>query len=84
MRFTSMTHPGGQKLNKDCFDKVCRNGVYCFVMSDGEGVGGEEASEIVVKAVIKAFEKMNTLKNNDYFKTWIIRILINECNVILR
>ena len=57
MRFTSMTHPGGQKLNKDCFDKVCRNGVYCFVMSDGEGVGGEEASEIVVKAVIKAFEK---------------------------
>ena len=57
MRYTSMTHPGGQKLNKDCFDKVCRNGVYCFVMSDGDGVGGEEASEIVVKAVIKAFGK---------------------------
>ena len=30
------------------------------------------------------FEKMHTLKNAEFFKTWLIRILINECNKIHR
>ncbi|MBC5624615.1 sigma-70 family RNA polymerase sigma factor [Clostridium sp. NSJ-49] len=44
----------------------------------------KDIEDAIQNTVIKAFEKMNTLKNNDYFKTWIIRILINECNDILR
>ena len=38
----------------------------------------------IQNTVIKAFEKISTLKNDDFFRTWIIRILINECNDILR
>ncbi len=44
----------------------------------------KDIEDAIQNTVIKAFEKINTLKNNDYFKTWIIRILINECNNILR
>lgn len=34
--------------------------------------------------LVKAYEKIPYLKNHEYFKTWITRILINECNNIIR
>ncbi|VYU50080.1 sigma-70 family RNA polymerase sigma factor [Clostridium tertium] len=34
--------------------------------------------------IVKAYEKIPYLKNQEYFKTWITRILINECNNIIR
>lgn len=39
----------------------------------------QDCSDAVQEAVLKAYAKRNTLKNPSYFKTWIIRILINEC-----
>lgn len=33
---------------------------------------------------LDAFEKIHTLKNAEYFKTWLIRILINNCISIQR
>lgn len=56
MRFTSMTDKGGKEINQDSFASMCRNGIYCFVMADGEGFDGEHASNIVTEAVIDAFE----------------------------
>jgi RNA polymerase sigma-70 factor (ECF subfamily) len=35
-------------------------------------------------AVMIAFCKLHTLKNDQYAKTWLVRILINECCKILR
>lgn len=35
-------------------------------------------------SIIKAYEGILYLKKNEYFKTWLIKILINECNAILR
>lgn len=43
-----------------------------------------DIEDAIQNTVIKAFEKISTLKNDDFFRTWIIRILINECNDILR
>lgn len=31
------------------------------------------------ESIAIAFSKINTLKNDDYAKTWLVRILINEC-----
>jgi RNA polymerase sigma factor (sigma-70 family) len=36
------------------------------------------------EAVIKAWLRMNDLKEDRFFKTWLIRILINECRRILK
>lgn len=43
-----------------------------------------DIEDAIQNTIIKSFEKISTLKNDDFFRTWIIRILINECNDILR
>ena len=44
----------------------------------------EDIEDALQNTVIHSFEKISSLKNDEYFRTWIIRILINECNEILR
>ena len=44
----------------------------------------EDAADAIQDTILICFEKIHTLKNPEYFKTWLIRILINECNQILR
>lgn len=41
-----------------------------------------DCQDAVQTAILKAYEKLDTLKNESYFKTWLIRILINECYAI--
>ena len=40
----------------------------------------KDCEDAVQTAILNAYEKLNTLKNEEYFKTWIVRILINACN----
>ena len=40
----------------------------------------KDCEDAVQTAILTAYEKLNTLKNEEYFKTWIVRILINACN----
>ena len=44
----------------------------------------EDCADAMQNAVLHAYEKLHTLRNEKYFKTWLTRILINECNRILR
>lgn len=44
----------------------------------------EDASDAIQDTILICYEKIHTLKNPKYFKTWMIRILINECNKIHR
>ena len=43
-----------------------------------------DIEDAIQNTITKAYEKINTLKNDNLFRTWIIRILINECNEIIR
>ncbi|WP_299092332.1 sigma-70 family RNA polymerase sigma factor [uncultured Metabacillus sp.] len=43
-----------------------------------------ECEDSIQETILKAFDSIKTLREPDYFKTWIIRILINECYAILR
>ena len=40
-----------------------------------------DCEDAVQVTIITAFEKLNTLKHDEYFRTWLIRILINTCKV---
>lgn len=42
-----------------------------------------DCQDAVQDTILTAYSKINTLKNENFFKTWIIRILINKCNKIL-
>lgn len=44
----------------------------------------EDARDALQEAALAAFRAMDTLKNKDYFKTWLTRILINRCKNILK
>ena len=44
----------------------------------------EDIADAIQNTVLICFEKLTTLRQPAYFKTWMIRILINECNQIIR
>ena len=44
----------------------------------------EDAADAIQETILKCYEKLSTLKKDSYFKTWMIRILINNCNEMLR
>lgn len=39
----------------------------------------DHISDAVSNTIVIVFEKISSLKNAEFFKTWLIRILINEC-----
>ncbi|MDI9520511.1 MAG: RNA polymerase sigma factor [Bacillota bacterium] len=43
-----------------------------------------EAADAVQDALLTAWEKRNTLRQTEYFGTWLTRILINRCKQQLR
>jgi RNA polymerase sigma-70 factor (ECF subfamily) len=43
-----------------------------------------QCADAIQEAILKAFKYIHSLKDTAYFKTWLIRILINECRSILK
>lgn len=43
-----------------------------------------DCADAAQNAILRAWEKLGTLKRPEYFKTWLVRILINECRALLR
>ncbi len=62
------------ELHMQCMYKIAWN----YLQND------EEAADAVQETILSCYEKIGTLKNDSYFKTWMIRILINKCNDVLR
>ncbi len=47
-------------------------------------INDADCEDAVQEAVLKAYLKRNSLREEKYFKTWLTRILINECYQLLR
>lgn len=43
-----------------------------------------DVADAMQDTILRSFEKIHTLQKPEFFKTWLIRILINECNQIVR
>ena len=43
-----------------------------------------DCADAIQNAVLKAFDKIGTLKQESFFRTWLTRILIYECYQIMR
>lgn len=43
-----------------------------------------DVADAIQDTILACYEKLDTLRNCKYFKTWMTRILINKCNDILR
>lgn len=44
----------------------------------------DDVADAIQDTILSCFEKLHTLERAEYFKTWLIRILINECGQVLR
>lgn len=44
----------------------------------------QDCADAIQESIVKAFSKIQTLKKKQHAKTWLIRILINECYNIAR
>ncbi|MCM1156614.1 MAG: sigma-70 family RNA polymerase sigma factor [Roseburia sp.] len=44
----------------------------------------EDAADAISETILICWEKMEQLKKAEFFKTWMTRILINECHDILK
>lgn len=42
----------------------------------------EDVNDAIGETILKSYKHLHKLKHKKYFKTWIIKILINECNNI--
>lgn len=74
-----------RKKNKEAFVELmenCQQQLYkiALVMLGNES----DASDAMQDTILSCWEKMDTLRQNRYFQTWLTRILINHCNSILR
>ena len=74
-----------KKGNKLAFEEIIMENIdYLYRVAYGMLQNENDISDAVSATVLKAFEKIKSLKKEEYFRTWITRILINECNNLLR
>lgn len=43
-----------------------------------------DCADAISEAIVKAFSGLSSLREDRYAKTWLIRILINECYAVMR
>lgn len=43
-----------------------------------------DCGDAIQEAIVKAFSGLHTLRKDSYGKTWLVRIVINECYAIMR
>lgn len=78
------TKKGGKRLNKMFEQKYKEYEKALFLIAIGYLHNTEDARDCVQDAVFSAFRSYDKLKNKEYFKTWITRIVINKCRDHLR
>lgn len=66
-----------EKLMDIYFDRLCKE---AYIRCKYE----EDVKEIVQETIYKAYRNIRSLKEPQYFKTWLSRILINVANDYLR
>lgn len=44
----------------------------------------EDVADAIQETLISAYKNIHKLKNEHFFKTWLVRIMINECKRVLR
>ena len=76
-RATKWDRQAFEKLMDIYFDRLCRE---AYIRCKYE----EDVKEIVQETIYKAYRNIRSLKEPQYFKTWLSRILINVANDYLR
>lgn len=67
-------------MEKEAFGNlILENEVQLYRIAKSILKRDEDCADAAQEAIARAFEKLHTLKRDEYAKTWLIRILIHEC-----
>lgn len=76
---------GGDNLTKEQLGEVILSSEQqLYATAKSILVNDYDCADAIQETIVKAFEKIHTLKKDKYAKTWLIRILINECYNLTR
>jgi len=58
---------------------IRRYNPYIYKVGRSYGYCHQDVEDLMQETFIHAYENLNKLNNKQYFKTWLIRIMLNEC-----
>lgn len=71
--------------NKEAFEEILMENIdYFYKIAYIILKNEEDASDAISNTVLKAYTKIKQLQKDEFFKTWITKILKNECYNIIR
>ena len=74
-----------QKRDADAFTKLMQSHMQAMYKTARAMLkNDEDAADAISDTILACWEKMEQLKKPEFFKTWMTRILINQCHDILR
>ena len=74
-----------KKDDKDAFCRLMDEHLQCmYKMASAYLKNDEDVADAIQDTILSCYENLRSLKQNRYFKTWMLRILINKCKDILR
>ena len=74
-----------KKGNKEAFiNLIEENLISMYRVAKGILLSQADIDDAIQNTILLSYKNINTLKKDEFFKTWLIRILINECNEIIR
>lgn len=74
-----------KEKNPDAFDQLMRSQLQRMYRIAISMLNNEEdAADAIQETVLKCWQKLGQLKKEEYFQTWLTRILINQCKDILK
>lgn len=72
-----------KKGNKEAFiNLIEENLISMYRVAKGILLSQADIDDAIQNTILLSYKNINTLKKDEFFKTWLIRILINECNKI--
>lgn len=74
-----------QHKDADAFTELMQSQMQCMYKTARAMLkDDEDAADAISETILVCWEKMGQLKKPEFFRTWMTRILINECHNILR
>lgn len=74
-----------RKRDKAAFQQLMeQEGAAIYKVAKAILKNDEDVADAMQETALTCWEKIDTLKNDRYFRTWLTRVLINHCNAIYR
>lgn len=81
----SKLRKGSEQMNRDSLGELILRSTDSMYRVAKTILGNDEdCKDAISETIVRAYEKLHTLQYETYAKTWLMRILMNECYQLLR